>query len=242
MSVLLSVVKDEWFKTKGEGVVFGVCDGGIDSDLSSFRPSLAEYRYFGERPSLSTRHGNHVCGLIFGSSDRRGTYTGLCPRSRTYVAGMGLKGDVGSLLSCLQWLSQFKIDILNLSLALKEDFIELRDILLRFHDSGTWIFSSHSSEALFPWSYDFVNSVSYSASSGADIISIGEGFSSGDGFSISQMFGSSVSCAFVSGVAGLFRSYSKLSIDDFKSEINGSTLYIPLLNESRKVKLYIKGE
>lgn len=245
MTVVLSNVKEEWLKTKGSKITIGVCDSGIDKDRTEFN-SLVEYKYFGELNKYSSLHGNHVCGIIFGSSIRAGTIHGFCSLSKSYVSGFGLNcnNSLDNLFRSIEWLSELKckIDVLNLSFACEINHIGIEYCLKKMYDRGTWIFASHSAEKFFPWSYDFVNSVGYDNKEGVDICAYKKGNSLGVGFKNSEMSGSSISCAITTGVAGLYRSYNSMStIEDFKREIDGDKIFVPPLISRKKVEYLTIG-
>ena len=244
MTVRLSQIKEEWIATRGKGVCIGVSDSGIDYNRTEFKNSLREYKQYGESYNYSSIHGNHICGILFSASNQPGIITGFCPMCTSYIAGVGLKGveSIENLANGLEWLSNFKIDILNLSLACDKNNERIFACLKKMSENGTWIFSSFSEKRLYPWSYDFVNSVGYQMNHLIDFCATPECKSIGLSYKNSAIRGSSVSCALVSGVAGVYRAFNQNgSIDDFKREIDGKDLYIPQISSPNKREYVVLG-
>lgn len=243
MTVILSNIKEEWKATKGKNINIGICDSGIDKNRTELVNSIKEYRKYGDVDHQI--HGNHICGIIFGTNNKSGVIKSLSPLSNAFTADVNLKvsNSLADLENALIWLSEFKLDILNLSLAYDENNGKIKDILNNIYQNGTWIFASFSEKRGFPWSYDFVNGVGYKYEHRIDIVAANQCKSLGTNYKNSFIEGSSVSCALVSSVAGAYRAFDKnKTIDDFKKEINGKNMYMPEINRDNKKKYTVLGE
>lgn len=245
MSVKLSSINKEWIKTKGFGVSIGVCDSGIEEGRSEFNGSLTKFKQFGNKTSITNLHGNHISGIMFGTSICGNTTSGFCPKSSAYVSGFGMnsKDSLKNLTDSIAWLSQFDLDVLNLSLSYDKNDSSIGELLQKIHQRGCWIFAAFTLDRKYPWSYDFVSSVNGKVGKGVDIAAYNECYSIGIGEQPSFMRGSSISCAIVSGVAGLYRAYNKKkTIEDFKKEIDGDNFYKPTIHEKKKKRIIMLGD
>lgn len=131
----------EHFQTQGENVTIGICDTGLKTTLSCFRNCEIQYKTFG---MTGERHGTHIASTILQ----------FVPKARIVFAG-GIMDSYAKLESMLEWVSQFKIDVLNLSLAFPEKDEKISLLLKELASRKTLIVCAQSDTYPFPWSEEY---------------------------------------------------------------------------------------
>lgn len=206
--IRLSHIPIEWKKTHGKDIKIGICDSGCDINHKDIK--IKEYREFGE---VDYKHGTHVLGIISSNSHNFYSIHGLCDKSEIYFSGCNFvnQNSISNLISSLAWLKSKKIDVLNLSFALKHDNKEIKSILFDMYNSGTIICCSYSDELLFPHSYDFTISVGKESDieKKVDIVAPSKFISLAPNNDYIEMSGASMATAFISSIAGIAKSFNK---------------------------------
>jgi hypothetical protein len=180
--------------TRGDNSLLGIVDTNIDD-----RDYIIHKKLFGYNDNK--KHSESVLGIIFDKNIK-----GLSDKAKVCFAGIVMDGTYGSFINALKWIRQFDLDVLNLSLAYSDNNPELYDLLFEI-SRNTIILSAYSEFIGYPHKYSFVVSVGNDKNQDADVI-VDVGF----GRKNELYKGTSMSCAFVSSIACLARSFDK-SID-----------------------------
>ena len=128
---------------QGSGTIVGICDTGINIDLSYFEGKKVLFKDFG---TSSPHHGTNMASTIFDIS----------PKCEMIFAG-GLLDSYGRMLRMLEWLSTFELDVLNLSLAIDEPDDEILKTLHKIQNRGTLIVCSYSNKRPFLCQKEFIS-------------------------------------------------------------------------------------
>lgn len=105
----------------GRNIKIGIVDTGCDISHPDLKQNIVNYKDFTNSSlgAIDARgHGTHVAGIIASRLDDSG-YLGVAPEAKLYIAkGLSDQGTtVGdSLGNALLWLTEQKVDIINLSL------------------------------------------------------------------------------------------------------------------------------
>ena len=220
----LSNIPTEWLNTYGEGCNIGVCETGCEIIHPDIANTVKGYKEFGE---VSYAHGNHVIGIICGGTKKPYVFNGFCNKANVYVGAAVLNKDEkkNKLFDILTWLADFDLDVLNLSLAYETEDDRIYGLLMKLSEK-TIINCAFSPRYRYPNSYSFVNSVGYSEMDGVDILGPRRLTSIGMQKRYVELGGSSISTAFVSGVAGLARAYDKnITREQFLKIVLGDKLF-----------------
>ena len=224
--IKLSNVPKEWIETNGKGIRIGIIDSGCDIKHKNLH--ISDYKIFGQE---NLTHGTHITGIISSNAKNYSTH-GFCNKSEIIFAACDFVNykSLNHLIKSLEWIEEKKINVLNLSFALKKDYDQVRNLLKKISEK-TIICSSYSKELKYPHSYDFVTSVGKNLTDNADIIAKGNFISTFPNDSYSELSGSSMATAFVSSVFGIAKAYDiNLSKDSIINKIKGNDLYIPEKN------------
>lgn len=224
--IKLSNVPKEWIETNGQGVRIGIIDSGCDQTHKNLK--ISDYKIFGQE---NLTHGTHIAGII-SSNAKNHSIHGFCNKSEIVFASCDFVNyqSLINLIKALEWMSEKKLDILNLSFALKKDYDKIKKILEKISEK-TIICASYSKDLPYPHSYDFVVSVGKNETDNADIIAHAKFISTYPNNNYSELSGSSMATAFVSSVFGIAKAYNKnISLDSIINKIKGNDLYIPEKN------------
>lgn len=179
------MIPKEWLRKQGEGTIIGIVDTGIKRSLNCFNNTKIVCKTFGQ---TEYRHGTHVTSTILQFSPKA---------SIVFAAGMFENYD--ELESMLEWISTFKLDVLNLSLSYREDNSKIEKLLQNIHNNGTIIVAAFNSRMTYPCKYPFV----LKAGKGGDFEAPEEWISYFPNGNKGTMKGSSVSTAITSGLCSL---------------------------------------
>ncbi len=106
---------------RGEGMVIGICDTGVDKDHPDLAGRiLGTIDFTGEGDFDGNGHGTHVATIAIGSGAKsNGRYTGAAPAAKMYMA-KGLKSDgsgtASSIADGIEWLAEQGVHAISLSL------------------------------------------------------------------------------------------------------------------------------
>lgn len=202
----LSRIPVEWRMTQGDNTFLGIIDTNIDD-----REYIINKRLFGYNDNK--KHSESVLGIILDKSIK-----GLANKTKVNYAGIAMDSSTyDNFVDALEWISKFELDVLNLSLAYKDDYVRIKALLQEI-SKRTLVICAYSDSLKYPHSYDFTVAVGNKANQVADIV-----ISDVLGRRDEQFRGSSMSCAFVSSIACLAKSHDKnISKDEFINRINGN--------------------
>ena len=196
----------EWTITGGVNSLLGVVDTNIDD-----REYIVHKQLFGYNDNK--KHSESVLGIILDKNIK-----GMADKTKVCFAGVAMdSGTYDNFIQALRWIKQFDLDVFNLSLAYKDDNVEIRELLLEISKKAI-IVSAYSDVLTYPHSYDFIVSVGNTTGQDVDIV-----METGFGRNKELYKGTSMSCAFISSLACLAKSFDK-SIDRkvFVEKICGS--------------------
>jgi len=106
---------------RGEGMVLGICDTGVDKDHPDLAGRiLGTMDFTGEGDFDGNGHGTHVATIAIGNGSKsNGLYTGAAPMAEMYMA-KGLKSDgsgsASSIADGIEWLAEQGVQAISLSL------------------------------------------------------------------------------------------------------------------------------
>ena len=223
---ILSKVPKEWIETKGKGIRIGIIDSGCDLNHKNLK--ISEYKIFGQE---NLKHGTHIAGII-SSNAKNYSINGFCNQSEIIFAACDFVNyqSLSHLIEALEWIKEKKVDVLNLSFALKKDYDQIRKILEDI-SKNTIICSSYSKELPYPHQYEFVVSVGKKESENPDLVALGNFISTAPNNTFSELSGSSMSTAFATSVFGIAKAFdNKLSTESIIKKIDGKSLYFPEKN------------
>jgi subtilisin family serine protease len=112
-------------ETRGEGVLIGLLDTGVDADHPDLKGKVEHWVEFdslgssvNSRPHDSDQHGTHCAGTLVGGRES-GRHIGLAPRARL-AAALVLDGATGGtdaqVLAGIDWCVEKKVDVISMSL------------------------------------------------------------------------------------------------------------------------------
>ena len=121
-AVPLAGVPQVWQRpNRGENMVIGICDTGVDKDHPDLAGRvLGTIDFTGEGDFDGNGHGTHVATIAIGNGSRsNGLYTGAAPKAEMYMA-KGLKSDgsgsASSIADGIEWLAEQGVSAISLSL------------------------------------------------------------------------------------------------------------------------------
>jgi major intracellular serine protease len=217
--ITISKIPKEWILTKGRGVKIGILDSGCFTSHKNL--NIKEYKKFG---LTSENHGTHIAGII-NSNAKNYSIHGLCTEADIYFAGCDFtqQNNVVYLYNALEWLKSKKLDVLNLSFALKTDYESVREILKEISNNCI-ICCAYSEKLKYPHSYEFV--VDIDNEKKASVYAEGNFISTSTKNGYRELTGSSMSTAFVTSVFGIAKAFNKrLTIQEILNTVNGKELY-----------------
>lgn len=176
------MIPEEWINKQGEGTTVGIVDTGLELANTPFKNKKTIQKKFG---NTNSRHGTHVTSTILQ----------FAPKTNIVFAG-GVLDSYSKLEEMLEWISEFKLDVLNLSLSYKEENNKIKEILKKIHCNNTIIVSAFASGVAYPCCYPFVLSAGEQGCFNAPM----EWCSYFHNGQMGIMRGSSVSTAITSGV------------------------------------------
>ena len=202
------MIPKEWLRKQGEGTIIGIVDTGIKRSLNCFNNTKIVCKTFGQ---TEYRHGTHVASTILQFSPKA---------SIVFAAGMFENYD--ELESMLEWISTFKLDVLNLSLSYREDNSKIEKLLQNIHNNGTIIVAAFNSRMTYPCKYPFV----LKAGNGGDFEAPDEWVSYFPNGNKGTMKGSSVSTAITSGLCSLGKAIiPSINKEDFLSTVRPKDVF-----------------
>lgn len=218
----LSKIPNEWKETNGKNIRIGIIDSGCD--VAHKNLNISEYKVFGEENLI---HGTHIAGII-SSNAMNYSHSGYCKDSEIIFAACDFVSyeSLSHLIEALEWMKEKKVDVLNLSFALRKNYEQIHKILYEI-SKETIICCSYSDKMLYPHGYEFVISVGKNENDKADIIAPGRFISTLPDNNYSELTGSSMATAFVTSIFGIAKSYNyNLSKDGIINTISGKDLYM----------------
>lgn len=226
--IKLSNVPKEWIETNGKGIRIGIIDSGCDINHKNL--NISDYKIFGQE---NLRHGTHIAGII-SSNAKNNSIHGFCNQSEIIFAACDFINyqSLIDLSSALKWMKEKKVDILNLSFALKNDHEQIKKIIEEISQTA-FVCCSYSKELPYPHNYNFVISVGKNETDNADIIAKGNFLSTSPKNGYSELSGASMATAFTSSVFGIAKAFDKnISKESIINQIEGNFLYAPEKNIS----------
>ena len=210
------MIPKEWLRKQGEGTIIGIVDTGIKRSLNCFNNTKIVCKTFGQ---TEYRHGTHVASTILQFSPKA---------SIVFAAGMFENYD--ELESMLEWISTFKLDVLNLSLSYSEDNIKIEKLLQNIHNNGTIIVAAFNSRMTYPCKYPFV----LKAGKGGDFEAPDEWVSCFPNGNKGTMKGSSVSTAITSGLCSLGKAIiPSINKEDFLSTVRPKDVFFDQITKKQ---------
>ncbi|RMF61457.1 MAG: hypothetical protein D6743_13525 [Calditrichaeota bacterium] len=106
---------------RGDGMVLGICDTGVDKDHPDLAGRvIATTDFTGEGDFDGNGHGTHVSTIAIGDGSKSdGRYAGAAPEAKMYMA-KGLRSDGSGSASMIadgiDWLAEQNVDVISLSL------------------------------------------------------------------------------------------------------------------------------
>lgn len=128
----------------GKGVLVAHLDTGVDGEHPSLRPAIAEFADFdatghvieGSPIADSDLHGSHTAGIIAGRTFL-GQQIGVAPGCQLVSAAVIEGGDqVARVLAGVDWMLNFPVRVLNLSLGFPGYFDQYIPLLKKLLDKG----------------------------------------------------------------------------------------------------------
>jgi len=114
------------FGCRGQGVVVGLLDTGVDANHPDLKGKIAKWAEFddkgqikkGSKPHDTDKHGTHCAGTIVGGN-ASGRWIGVAPEAKI-AAGLVLNGAQGGthaqILAGLEWAINEQVDVISMSL------------------------------------------------------------------------------------------------------------------------------
>ena len=202
------MIPKEWLRKQGEGTIIGIVDTGIKRSLNCFNNTKIVCKTFGQ---TEYRHGTHVTSTILQFSPKA-----------SIVFAAGIFENYDKLESMLEWISTFKLDVLNLSLSYHEDNSKIEKLLQNIHNNGTIIVAAFNSRMTYPCKYPFV----LKAGKGGDFEAPDEWVSYFPNGNKGTMKGSSVSTAITSGLCSLGKAIiPSINKEDFLSTVRPKDVF-----------------
>jgi subtilisin family serine protease len=184
-------VPKEWMATQGEGVTIGICDTSVDTSHEIIKNNILHVKRFIGEDTIATAHGTHVTGII----------TQLAPKCKLVIAIItnDRNGVFNTLEKGLEWIKQYNVDILNLSLSYTKQNKGIERQIQDILKNTTVIAPAITGQ--YPSSIPGVVSVgSFSLDYKADVYAPHTIRSSVPGGEYAEMSGCSMSCAYYAGV------------------------------------------
>ncbi|MFQ5865464.1 MAG: S8 family peptidase [bacterium] len=106
---------------RGEGMVIGICDTGVDKEHPDLAGRiLGTIDFTGEGDFDGNGHGTHVATIAIGNGSKsNGLYSGAAPEAKMYMA-KGLRSDgsgsASSIADGIEWLFEQNVHVISLSL------------------------------------------------------------------------------------------------------------------------------
>jgi major intracellular serine protease len=193
----------EWLYTQGEGVRVGIVDTHCDIDHPLLKDRIETYTRAIHDRDYGKEHCTHIAGLI----------ASIAPKCRIDIAQALFMGDGSSdsVAKSIVCLTNEGVDVINLSLALSEDFPCVRDAIKDALSKNIIVVGAVSNDGLtdYPAAYTGVLSVSAYGEGEADIYTEEKLWSSMPGGGYAYQRGHSMSTGCCSGVVALARSFDK---------------------------------
>jgi len=210
------MIPKEWLRKQGEGTIIGIVDTGIKRSLNCFNNTKIVCKNFGK---TEYRHGTHVTSTILQFSPKA-----------SIVFAAGMFENYNELESMLEWISTFKLDVLNLSLSYSEDNSKIEKLLQNIHNNGTIIVAAFNSRMTYPCKYPFV----LKAGKGGDFEAPEEWISYFPNGNKGTMKGSSVSTAITSGLCSLGKAIiPSINKEDFLSTVRPKDVFFDQITKKQ---------
>ncbi len=241
-----------WEETKGsQEIIVAVIDTGVDLSHPDLQKNIlpgVDFVNGDLDPSDDNGHGTYICGIIAADTNNHEGISGIAPYCRILpIKGLNAGGEGYSswAIEGIRWAANRKVDVINLSVGATGPSLFLEEALRYASSKDIVIVSSagnHNTKVAFPAAYptvmavaatDYYDHRAYYSNFGPEIDVAAPGSrilvcfptwevdvgASPYGF----ISGSSLSCAFVSGLAALIKSIKPwLNAEEIKNVIRFS--------------------
>lgn len=202
------MIPKEWLIKQGDGAVVGIVDTGIKRSLNCFNNTKITHKDFGQ---TEFRHGTHVASTIVQFSPKA-----------SIIFAAGTFESYEKLEEMLEWISCFKLDVLNLSLSFNQKNDKIEEILKKIQSNGTIIIAAFNSRMTYPCKYPFI----LKAGKGGDFEAPEEWISYFPSGHKGTMKGSSVATAITSGLCSLGKAIiPTINKEDFLSIVKPEDVF-----------------
>lgn len=141
-----------WSQTRGAGVKVGVIDSGIDfnhEDLMANYAGGTDIINNDSTPEDSIGHGTHVSGII-GAPDNGKGVVGVAPEVELYAIktfnGPSLS-DVSIIAEAIEWGVTNGLDVLNLSLGMRNGVTSIEEACQAAYDAGVAVIAATGNDS-----------------------------------------------------------------------------------------------
>lgn len=220
----LSNVPHEWKQTHGEGIKVAILDSGAP-DHPDLRSAVVDAQNFTREPDASdgSGHSTFVGGIVGARANGFGVI-GVAPKTELYFAkvlGSQTRGEVEFVNAGLQWALDQNVDIISMSLSVRDYDRDLHRLILEATKRGKFVICSSGNygpaqntirypglfdETITVGSIDRFGVVQGDSSRGRaiDVVAPGVGiFSTALGRTYGYGTGTSFAAPFVTGIAAL---------------------------------------
>ncbi|MBI3548386.1 MAG: S8 family peptidase [Elusimicrobia bacterium] len=248
-----------WGSNQGQGVKVCIVDTGIDAANPDLQGQVAGGHNAVEEGKPWTDdhfHGTHVGGIVAAKQDGRGV-VGVAPKATLYAVKVLNKegqGSVFSIMGGVNWCTQNKVDVINMSLGAPQEIPFLKEIINMALQAGVTVIAAagngdnrgNSGPVGYPAKYEGVIAVSGLdeadaiakwSSRGPEVSYIAPGAKipstvplSHDASGVKAYSGTSMACPHVAGLAALAVARGARGPAAVKAALTGAAQRLPGLS------------
>ncbi|MCK9279256.1 MAG: S8 family serine peptidase [Melioribacteraceae bacterium] len=195
----------DWIYTQGKNTIVAIIDTHCDISHKDISKSINKYSTCMRAREYGKEHCTHIAGIILKVAP-------LCKLNIYQVIFVKSVGTAKGISNAINNAVDDGVDVINLSISLSQDFTCVRDSIKRAFENNIIVVGavSNDGKTYYPANYKEVLSVtSFNDKSKADIYTEEKIVSTLPNNRYGELTGHSMSCAMVSGIVALARSYDK---------------------------------
>lgn len=212
-------IPEYWIETHGLGTNVAIIDSGFDLNNIYIKNNISIHKSFGGN---NNKHGTNIAGIICSNPNKQNVYNSFAYKTNLFLFDMPFKQSFSQnkLIQILQYISNYSIDVINMSFAYSKNNSTIQFILKQFAKKNVILISAYSQAYLFPHSYSFV------ISAGKDVVTKKQFVTTSLQNSFERVSGTSMQSAYLSSLAALAKSYNKKINNNFflQKLLTGKTL------------------